>query len=221
VDTWSAVLHEVDSGIYYNALSDRAYLVFLETLPTNMSTPNLTIRTRQPTDLPSCASLLARVYEKDRYPVQGVSHAIEFLSSPSTLAAWVAVQPPADEDDTTQEAKVLGHVALTSPSTSDPAVALWYSQNRPEPIAVMERLFVDPEARGQRLAERLMRAVSEEAERRGMKAVLFTLIKDVGAMRLYERVGWQEFGRSVYAYQDHEGRATEMEAVCYVAPGGV
>jgi ribosomal protein S18 acetylase RimI-like enzyme len=194
VDTWSAVLHEVDSGIYYNALSDRAYLVFLETLPTNMSTPNLTIRTRQPTDLPSCASLLARVYEKDRYPVQGVSHAIEFLSSPSTLAAWVAVQPPADEDDT---------------------------QNRPEPIAVLERLFVDPEARGQRLAERLMRAVSEEAERRGMKAVLFTLIKDVGAMRLYERVGWQEFGRSVYAYQDHEGRATEMEAVCYVAPGGV
>jgi ribosomal protein S18 acetylase RimI-like enzyme len=86
---------------------------------------------------------------------------------------------------------------------------------------VLERLFVDPEARGQRLAERLMRAVSEEAEKRGMKAVLFTLIKDVGAMRLYERVGWQEFGRSVYAYQDPEGKDTEMEAVCYVAPGGV
>jgi GNAT superfamily N-acetyltransferase len=187
-----------------------------------MSTSNITIRTRQSTDLPSCASLLARVYEKDRYPVQGVSHAIEFLSSPSTLAAWVAVQPPADKDDTTQEeARILGHVALTSPSTSDPAVALWYSQNRSEPIAVLERLFVDPEARGQRLAERLMRAVSEEAEKRGMKAVLFTLIKDVGAMRLYERVGWQEFGRSVYAYQDHEGKDTEMEAVCYVAPSSV
>jgi len=179
------------------------------------------IRTRQPTDLPSCASLLARVYEKDRYPVQGVSRAIEFLSSPSTLAAWVAVQPSAVGDDaTTQEPRILGHVALTSPSTSDPAVALWYSQNRPEPIAVLERLFVDPEARGQGLAEKLMRAVSEEAAKRGVKAVLFTLIKDAGAMKLYERVGWREFGRSMYAYEDHEGRETEMEAVCYVAPGG-
>jgi ribosomal protein S18 acetylase RimI-like enzyme len=211
-----------DNRIYNTLLDLKERNQIVETLPTKMSTPKLTIRTRQPTDLPSCASLLARVYDKDRYPVQGVSRAIEFLSSPSTLAAWIAVKPTADSDATTQEeAKIFGHVALTSPSPSDPSVALWYSQNRSEPIAVLERLFVDPEARGQGLAEKLMKAVSEEAEKRGMKAVLFTLIKDVGAMRLYERVGWREFGRSMYAYQDHEGRDTEMEAVCYVAPGGV
>jgi hypothetical protein len=43
-------------------------------------------------------------------------------------------------------------------------------------------------------------------------------VKDEGAMRLYERVGWREFGRSVYAYVDHKGRETEMECVCYVGP---
>lgn len=187
-----------------------------------MSTAPPTIRPRQPADLPACVSLLARVYEKDRYPVQGVSRAVEFLSSPSTLAAWVATPSPAEfsgNNSNVQSAKIMGHVALTSPSTSDPAVALWYGQKRPEPIAVLERLFVDPEARGQGLAQKLLRTVSEEAEKRGLKAVLFALIKDAGAMRLYERKGWVEFGRSMYAYTDHEGRQTEMEAVCYVAGG--
>lgn len=188
-----------------------------------MSTLTPTIRTRQQTDLSACASLLTRVYAKDRYPVQGVSRAIEFLSSPSTLAAWVATPSPAelsDSDQAPQAAEIIGHVALISPSSSDPAVALWYAQNHPEPIAVLERLFVDPDARGQGLAQKLLRTVSEEAARRGLKAVLFALVKDFGAMRLYEREGWVEFGRSMYAYADHEGRETEMEAVCYVAGGG-
>lgn len=188
-----------------------------------MFTSTPTIRTRQQTDLPACASLLTRIYEKDRYPVQGVSRAIEFLSSPSTLAAWVATPSQAESpasDQAVQTARIIGHVALTSPSTSDPAVALWYAQNRSEQIAVLERLFVDPDARGQGLAQKLLRTVSEEAAKRGLKAVLFALVKDVGAMRLYEREGWAEFGRSMYAYTDHEGRETEMEAVCYVASGG-
>lgn len=185
------------------------------------SAPN--IRIRQPADLPACASLLTRVYEKDRYPVQGVSRAIEFLSSPSSLAAWVATPPSQAElsssDQAPQTAKIIGHVALALPSDSDPAVALWYAQKRPEQIAVLERLFVDPDARGQGIAQKLLRAVSEEAAKRGLKAVLFALVKDVGAMRLYQREGWMEFGRSMYAYDDHEGRRTEMEAVCYVAGG--
>ena len=206
-----------------------------------MPPTTITIRPRQPTDLPSCASLLTRVYERDAYPVQGVSQAVEFLSSPSTLAAWVAVAVEAESQTATTTTTnkhtlpspdppaptrasqlILAHVSLTLPSpstsTSDPAVALWQSQNHPEPIAVLERLFVDPEARGQGLAAKLLRVASEEAGKRGLRAVLFALVKDEGAMRLYERVGWREFGRSVYAYSDHEGRGREMEAVCYVGP---
>jgi GNAT superfamily N-acetyltransferase len=200
--------------------------------PSN-STP-ITIRPRLPTDLPSSASLLARVYEKDAYPVQGVSNAIEFLSSPSTLASWIAVadeqEPPSlaeTEDQTSEEKqdgseppKTLAHVSLTLPpqTSTDPAVVLWRSQNTHEPVAVLERLFVDPSARGQGLAERLMKTVTEEAGERGLRCVLFTLVKDVGAMRLYERVGWKEFGREMYGYEDAEGKWREMEAVCFMAP---
>jgi GNAT superfamily N-acetyltransferase len=189
--------------------------------------PNdITIRPRLPSDLPSSASLLARVYEKDAYPVQGVSHAIEFLSSPSTLASWVAEQatasdsaPPAGESP---DGNILAHISLTlpPPTSTDPAVVLWRSQNPLEPVAVLERLFVDPTARGRGLAERLIRTVTEEAGKRGLRCVLFALVKDVGAMRLYERVGWREFGREMYGYEDGEGAWREMEAVCFVAPPG-
>jgi hypothetical protein len=43
-------------------------------------------------------------------------------------------------------------------------------------------------------------------------------VKDVGAMRLYERVGWKKFGREMYGYEDGEGEWREMEAICYVGP---
>lgn len=200
------------------------------------TTTTTIIRSRQPSDLPSCASLLTRVYARDGYPVQGVSHAIEFLSSPSTLEAWVAEEietattttaittnqntnrSPKQPSSTAQ--KFLGHVSLTSPSptSSDPAVALWGSQSPGDSIAVLERLFVDPEARGQGLAAKLLHAASEEAGKRGLRVVLFALVKDQGAMKLYERNGWREFGRRMFAYRDGEGREAEMEAVCFVGP---
>jgi GNAT superfamily N-acetyltransferase len=196
-----------------------------------MSTPtptNIRIRPRLPTDLSSCASLLARVYEKDRYPVQGVSNAIGFLSSPdTTLGSWVAVAEgspePASSNNDNQDGNlpVLAHISLSLPppisTSTDPAVVLWRSQNS-QPVAVLERLFVDPTARGQGLAERLMRTVTEEAGKRGLRCVLFALVKDVGAMRLYERVGWKKFGREMYGYEDGEGEWREMEAICYVGP---
>ena len=199
-------------------------------MTTPTTTTTTTIRPRNPSDLPSGASLLARVYARDGYPVQGVSHAIEFLSSPSTLAAWVAEEEEIKDAAATtnnpsnqpssKPSSILGHVSLTSPTptSTDPAVALWRSQHPSEPIAVLERLFVDPDARGQGLAARLLHAASEEAGKRGLRAVLFALVKDEGAMRLYERVGWREFGRSMYGYRDGEGREAEMEAVCFVGP---
>lgn len=213
-----------------------------------------TIRPRHPSDLPSCASLLSRVYKRDGYPVQGVSHAIEFLSSPSTLAAWVAEEDVSSSTTTsdpattspnqplaTAKTKILGHVSLSTPSpqTTDPAVTLWRSQHpslsNPSSsspscsspsspnadVLVLERLFVDPSARGQGLAAQLLRATSEEAGKRGLRVVLFALVKDQGAMRLYERSGWVEFRRAMFAWRDGEAqgeREREMEAVCFVGP---
>lgn len=83
---------------------------------------------------------------------------------------------------------------------------------------MLERLFVDPEARGRGLAAKLLLAASEEAGKRGLRVVLFALVKDHGAMKLYERNGWREFGRRMFGYRDGEGREAEMEAVCFVGP---
>ena len=194
--------------------------------PTTPTTTNTTtIRPRLPSDLPSCASLLSRVYAHDAYPVQGVSHAVEFLSSPDTLAAWVAEAEESEAATSSPPRKtnpILAHVSLSlpPPSSTDPAVLLWrsHSQSPSGPVAVLERLFVDPSARGQGLAGELLRAASAEAAKQGLRVVLFALIKDEGAMRLYERVGWREFGRAVYGYRDGEGREMSMEAVCFVGP---
>ena len=50
--------------------------------------------------------------------------------------------------------------------------------------------------------------------------VLFALVKDQGAMRLYARSGWVEFGRAMFAWRDGEGEGgeAEMEAVCFAGP---
>lgn len=201
--------------------------------PNTNPNPTITIRPRLPSDLPSCAALLARVYEKDHYPVQGVLHATEFLSSPSTLASWVAVaeentpaeNQPQTANETRKAPKILAHISLSLPvpssaSSSDPAVALWHTlhPSHPPPIAVLERLFVDPSARRQGFAESLIRTVTAAAAGKGLRCVLFALVKDVGAMRLYGRVGWGEFGRRGFGYEDVEGERREMEAVCFVGP---
>ncbi|KAK6428100.1 hypothetical protein LTR95_015761 [Oleoguttula sp. CCFEE 5521] len=175
------------------------------------------IRNRDPTDLPACLEILSRVYEKDGYPVQGPS--LPFLQSPNTISCWVA--SPTSWGDTQSNkppGRVVGHVALSTATESDIAVQVWRDQKRPEPVFVLERLFVDPEHRRWGVAGYLMASVVDEARERGGKVVLFALIKDQGAMKLYERLGWTEFGRGIYGQGKGEG--VEMEAVCFVAPEG-
>lgn len=172
--------------------------------------PYHSIRPRTADDLNSSAQVLKRVYEKDGYPVQGVDQAIEFLSGPQTLQAWVAISNSDDKN-------IIGHIAMSSSSSSeDISVQLWKQQHddQVDDIAVLERLFVDPEARGMGVAEALMRAVTAEGQRRRLRVVLFALEKDQGAMRLYEKVGWRTYGTQQYRYGD--GKA--MDAVCYVSP---
>ena len=56
-------------------------------------------------------------------------------------------------------------------------------------------MWVDPNARGQLLAERLIRAVADWAASRGCDAVyLFVQETNVRAQRVYERAGFQPTG---------------------------
>ncbi|OQO10734.1 hypothetical protein B0A48_04034 [Cryoendolithus antarcticus] len=175
---------------------------------------NFTIRPRRSEDLDACLEVLQKVYKDSGYPVNGPS--LPFLQGPQTLSTWVATTEPPISSGSPTDHRMLGHIALATATDTDVAVHLWRSQNRPEPVFVLQRLFVDPEAQGQGIAQDLIKAVVDEGRSRGGSVVLFALIKDQGAMRLYERLGWTEFGRAVFG--EGKGQGVEMEAVCYLAP---
>ncbi|KAI7163506.1 hypothetical protein KC349_g1369 [Hortaea werneckii] len=195
--------------------------------PTQTSPKPITIRPREPQDVLPLTHLLQTVYERDSYPVQGTTHAREFLTQASTLRAWVAESSlsssalgegekvlrhgDGEDDGKNARGEIVGHVAVSRPREGDVAVRLWrelhqrrgatatagghegqvevrgeqdqgYEQGEgrteeeeeqkeeqdveegeEEPIAVLERLFIHPSARGQGLASSLLGTAEEWA----------------------------------------------------------
>ncbi|GAB1738577.1 hypothetical protein NU219Hw_g3380t1 [Hortaea werneckii] len=280
--------------------------------PTSPHRRTTTIRPREPGDLQPLVDLLQTVYEQDAYPVQGTTHAREFLTQASTLRAWVAESFPDGEGEEGKDVgvvgngrewgdgergkgrgQIVGHVAVSRPREGDVAVRLWRrlhprndstgaagGQERREQeeqgdevaheeedveeaegIAVLERLFIHPTARNHGLASRLLLTAEEWAagttslrpnnnnseedppetarsggesttnqeknpkKEEGIRLLLFALLKDESAMRLYRRRGWTEFGRTGFTYDGpsrdaggDEKDKREMEAICFVSP---
>jgi ribosomal protein S18 acetylase RimI-like enzyme len=60
-----------------------------------------------------------------------------------------------------------------------------------------------------------VRAAQDYASRNGLQLVLDVMVKDASAIRLYERLGRREIGRTTHRF----GAGRRVEAVCYVAPG--
>ncbi|MFI6024169.1 GNAT family N-acetyltransferase [Amycolatopsis magusensis] len=168
------------------------------------------MRERRAADLEGAAAALVRVYASDGYPVEGVDDPRAWLRPADLLHAWVAEV----------DGEIVGHAVLTAPVDSADgadgadAVRIWREQAPDERVAVLGRLFVLPEARGYALGERLARAAMEFAEAQGLRLVLDVVDKDVAAIRLYERLGWQRIGTADHRFGD--GRS--ITAYCYVAP---
>ncbi|KAI7193692.1 hypothetical protein KC316_g4957 [Hortaea werneckii] len=186
--------------------------------PTQTSPGTITIRSREPQDLLPLTHLLQTVYEQDAYPVQGTTHAREFLTQASTLQAWVAEASPSSSSSSAGEGEkvvgngeegegrergwdkgrpqIVGHIAVSRPREGDVAVRLWRElhprrgaiaggqegkegkekgreqgeertdeeeDDEQEGIAVLERLFIHPSARGQGLASSLLGTAEEWA----------------------------------------------------------
>jgi GNAT superfamily N-acetyltransferase len=161
----------------------------------------MNIRPRAEDDLDGCMACLTRVYEQDRYPVEGVSNT-KFNHS-TIERAWIA-----EKDGT-----IKGHIALKTAMESDVSVALWWQDHPGAKIAVLGSLFVDTDCRGSGVAARLIAEAMAWANERNIRLVLFALEKDRAAARVYERLGWTHFGTSVYHWDQQQ-----MDALCYVSP---
>ena len=147
---------------------------------------SVVIRPRAEKDIPALAQVLVRVYEQDGYPVEGVADPTGWLRSERMLAAFTAEL----------DGRPVGHVMLTIPGDGD-EVAMLLSRRRKlssEHIAVLGRLFVDPESRGQGLASKLMRQAVASAQDADRHPVLDVMRKDIGAIALYRREGWMQVG---------------------------
>jgi ribosomal protein S18 acetylase RimI-like enzyme len=169
--------------------------------------PELTIRPRADADLPALATVLAEVHERDGYPVLGEHVSVDWLQSGQLIQAWVA----AIGDDP------VGHVALNQLPAGDGDLArLWRDATGVDgdAIAVLGRLFVGAQARGQRLGRRLTEVATAGARELGRRPVLEVMAKDTAAIHTYESLGWQRVGEISHAFSN--GR-TEP-AFVYVSP---
>ncbi len=164
------------------------------------------VRERAASDLPGAAAALVELRRVDGYPVEGVDDPTAWLVGPRQLRAWVAEL----------DGRIVGHVAVGDPQPDDAAATLWAGgpEGRHDRVAVLERLFVLPDARGHALGERLVRAATSYGGEHGRRLVLDVMAKDAAAVRLYERLGWRCIGATTH--DDGYGRA--VDALCFVDP---
>jgi GNAT superfamily N-acetyltransferase len=146
------------------------------------------------------------VHEVDGYPVEGVGDPQGWLQPPRHIASWTALM--ADQP--------IGQVSLTKADSKDDAARIWANKTRGplEDIAVVARLFVDPNHRGNGAAQRLMRAAYDHAAALRKRLVFDVMLKDEKAIRLYESLGCLRLGSITH----HHSHGHEEPAVVYVAP---
>ena len=108
-------------------------------------------------------------------------------ATPGALSAWVA------ETDNT----IVGHIALHA-ATAKTVMTLACDRLNitADRIAVVARLLVSPQQRGQGAGRRLLATAATEAQARHLWPILDVDINLTAAITLYERAGWQRIGQA-------------------------
>ena len=149
------------------------------------------IRTRTDADVDACVALMRRTHEADGYPRYWPSRPDRFLRAKQETDALVAVlgEGPA------HGARVVGQVALHD-ATGEPVeeLACAATGTGPAGLAVLARLLVDPDVRGQGVGRALVRAAVARAHATGRRPVLDVLKEAPGPIALYESEGWERLG---------------------------
>nr|WP_203732794.1 GNAT family N-acetyltransferase [Streptomyces sp. SID12501] len=145
---------------------------------------------------------MATIHEQNAYPLNWPTDPATWLTPRSLLAVWVA------EESVGQG--IIGHIVLSRSEEDDASASLW---NR-GPTAVINRLYVDPAARGRGIGAALMTRAVAEAKSRALHPVLDVASTDTAAAALYERLGW-----TLLAEVEQEWDPGQRVNVrCYAAP---
>ncbi|KAH9825828.1 acyltransferase like protein [Teratosphaeria destructans] len=165
------------------------------------------IRQRTERDLEGCVEVLKRVHATSGYPVNGTDHAAAFLDYASLRQSWVAEE----------NGQVVGHVSVATPAGDDISAVLWHELYPGEPAATLERLFVHPDVQGKGIARQLMLAATSWGQQSDTRLLLFALVKDQGAIGMYRKLGWVEYGTREF----HWGDGESMAAICFASPKNI
>ncbi|WP_337830506.1 GNAT family N-acetyltransferase [Pseudonocardia sp. TMWB2A] len=127
---------------------------------------------------------------------------VGWLDHPRALASWTAVIDDAP----------VGQVTMSSADPDEDAARVWIAHTGEEAskLAIIVRLFVDPEHRTVGAGRMLMVAALNHAHQLGRSAALDVMVKDRKAIRLYERLGGKRLGDIVH---HHGNDLTESAAV--------
>lgn len=171
-----------------------------------MTEPERTVRERQDNDLPVLAAVLERVYAHDGYPVEGIADPRAWLEHPHEIQSWTAVV-----DDVP-----VGQVTLTEAQPEDDAARAWIERTGGSvtDIAVMARLFLDPDQRGAGLAGFLILALRHHAQVISRSVVFDVMAKDTAAIHLYDRFGAEQIAEVTH----HFGDGRTEPALVYAFP---
>lgn len=171
-----------------------------------MSTDECTVRERAEADLPALAAVLVRVHDRDGYPVEGVADPVGWLDHPHALQSWTAVVAGVP----------IGQVTLVIADPDDDAAQTWTDETGGSvaDLAIVVRLFVDPDRRSVGAGRLLMAAALDHANQTRRSVALDVMAKDQAAIRLYEQLGARRIG----AVTHHHGDGLTEPAVVFAFP---
>lgn len=154
------------------------------------------IRPRRDDDLPALVAALWQVHTRDAYPSVWPANPLDFIAPP-VLGAWVAEVG----------GQAAGQVLLRPAGWPLPdwIKAAGLDEASASNVAVVSRFFLRPDVRGLGLAQQLLHTACQEAARLGCRAVLDVHQKNLAAIRLYEKEGWQRVATVPAPFTDPDG----------------
>jgi GNAT superfamily N-acetyltransferase len=146
----------------------------------------VSVRVREPGDLVSCVEALARVHATSGYPTNWPADPPRWLTPSGLIEAWVAG---------TKETPVAGHAIVSKlPEPAGDRAAVEFG-----------RLFVDPAARRQGVAQVLIQHAKDWAASRDLDLMLWVTDQLTPAQKLYTSAGFTRTGTEVASWTSPDG----------------